>query len=362
MKFIIIKNMKKVLLVLVSLYTFSSFSQVGIGITTPHVSAMLDLSSTSKGFLPPRMTFEQKNAILAPVAGLVVWCTNCGINGEMQVYNGTTWTNLMGGTTSVSLPLDTTNSTPSVAYSLRLLKSSYSGNAIKVRRSSDNTESDIGFTNTGVLNEAALLSFVGNGDGYVTTWYDQSGNGRNLANTTVSAQPQIVTSGVVYKQNNRPAIFSILGSQYRLFVTPSSPIVSNYMSLVGQSGTSNGQYSAFMQQAGPSAYLRLNPSNNFEVFASGTNTITTTTPQTSSNLVIYSALMQSGTLFANGSLIGTTSGGTSIGSTAPMYVFNAPGGTFPLNGSISELILFPSTVDRTILELNQGSYYGIIIN
>lgn len=91
------------------------------------------------------------------------------------------------------------------AYSLRLLNSNYSGAAIRVRRSSDNTEQDIGFSNL-VLDTAALLSFVGAGDGFVTTWYDQSENARNVTQTTAIKQPQIVSSGTVVTQNGKTAI------------------------------------------------------------------------------------------------------------------------------------------------------------
>lgn len=63
----------------------------------PTSSAMLDVSSTSKGFLPPRVTYTERNAISIPLAGLMVWCSNCGTSGELQVYNGTSWTNIIGG-------------------------------------------------------------------------------------------------------------------------------------------------------------------------------------------------------------------------------------------------------------------------
>jgi hypothetical protein len=78
-------------------------AQVGIGTTTPHASAVLDLTSTTQGFLPPRMTQAQRNAISSPASGLMVWCTNCGAAGELQGYNGTTWTNLTGGTASAGI-------------------------------------------------------------------------------------------------------------------------------------------------------------------------------------------------------------------------------------------------------------------
>jgi hypothetical protein len=83
------------------------------------------------------------------------------------------------------------------AYSLRKLRSFYSGSAIRVRRSSDNAESDIGFTGAGDLDEAALTTFVGANDGFVTTFYDQSGNGRDLVQATAGDQPRIVNAGTV---------------------------------------------------------------------------------------------------------------------------------------------------------------------
>jgi hypothetical protein len=60
-------------------------------------SAVLEASSTTQGFLPPRMTRAQRNAINTPASGLVVWCNNCGAVGELQVYSeNATWTNLSG--------------------------------------------------------------------------------------------------------------------------------------------------------------------------------------------------------------------------------------------------------------------------
>ena len=77
-------------------------AQVGIGTTTPASSAQLDVSSTNKGFLLPRMTAVQRDSIVGPVAGLMVYCTNCAGTGEVQVYNGSSWRNMIG--TTASLP------------------------------------------------------------------------------------------------------------------------------------------------------------------------------------------------------------------------------------------------------------------
>lgn len=93
------------------------------------------------------------------------------------------------------------------AYSSsRKLRASYTGSAIRVRRSSDNTEQDIGFTTSGLLDESSLTSFVGVNNGFVVTWYDQSGNGNNATQATLNQQPQIVSSGTVLTVNSRPSI------------------------------------------------------------------------------------------------------------------------------------------------------------
>jgi len=75
------------------------FSQVAISTdgSVPHASAVLDLQSANQGLLPPRMAEAQRNAIANPIAGLIVWCSDCG---ELQVFNGTTWTNMVGGAAS----------------------------------------------------------------------------------------------------------------------------------------------------------------------------------------------------------------------------------------------------------------------
>ena len=92
--------MKKLFILLLFVFKVAVSAQ-SIAINTngsaANAAAILELTSTTKGFLPPLMTESQRNAIVLPLAGLQVWCTNCGTSGEMQIYNGTTWTNLLGG-------------------------------------------------------------------------------------------------------------------------------------------------------------------------------------------------------------------------------------------------------------------------
>jgi hypothetical protein len=80
-----------IIIIIVFLLPISTFAQTGIGTTAPHASAQLEVSSTSKGFLPPRITTQQRDLITVPVAGLVVWCSDCAFDGELQVYNGSAW-------------------------------------------------------------------------------------------------------------------------------------------------------------------------------------------------------------------------------------------------------------------------------
>ena len=105
-------------------------------------------------------------------------------------------------------PLLDTYTGAAAAYSLRRLSSSYSGSAIRVRRSSDNTEQDIGFNVFGELDTVSLLAFAGQSLGvFVKVWYDQSSNGVNVTQTNTGKQPQIVSSGtVIVEANGKPAI------------------------------------------------------------------------------------------------------------------------------------------------------------
>ena len=91
------------------------------------------------------------------------------------------------------------------AYSLRQLSSTYSGDAIRVRRSSDNTEQNIGFVSN-ELDTASLETFCSGTDGFVAIWYDQSGSANNAANATAANQPKIVSSGSTLLRGGKPSM------------------------------------------------------------------------------------------------------------------------------------------------------------
>lgn len=118
------------------------------------------------------------------------------------------------------------------AYSVRKLRSAYSGAAIRVRRSSDNAEQDIGFTGTGDLDETALTAFVGANDGFVVTWYDQSGNGLDVSQLNPVAQSRIVISGVVqqagiyFNGTNLVRVGSNLGQKTNGFIACKTGLIN----------------------------------------------------------------------------------------------------------------------------------------
>ena len=91
----------RLLILLTFLFHFvPTNAQVGIGTNTPHSSSILDVSSSNKGFLMPRLTASQRDNISNPTAGLMVYCTNCCLSGSsLAFYNGSSWENVPQCTT-----------------------------------------------------------------------------------------------------------------------------------------------------------------------------------------------------------------------------------------------------------------------
>ena len=120
---------------------------------------------------------------------------------------------------TASLLLDQYGANITAAYSVRKLRTAYTGSAMRIRRHSDNVEQDIGFDSNGDLDTAAITSFVGANSASVVTWYEQSGQAStyNLTQPTTSRQPRITdSSGNVFTLNGKPAIDDTNNSAARL--------------------------------------------------------------------------------------------------------------------------------------------------
>ena len=123
---------------------------------------------------------------------------------------------------TASLLLDQYGANITAAYSIRKLRTAYTGSAMRIRRHSDNAEQDIGFDSNGDLDTAAITSFVGANDAAIVTWYEQSGQASNwnLTNSTTTGQPRITdSSGNIYTLNGKPAIKDTSGPQRLSFNT-----------------------------------------------------------------------------------------------------------------------------------------------
>jgi hypothetical protein len=109
----------------------------------------------------------------------------------------------------ISSVIGSSTNKPQGIWSVRKLNSSYTGNAMLIRRSSDNTTLNIGFTASGDLDTAAIKTFVGNNNAFVVTWYDQSGFNNHVTQSSHSAGANvaIVLSGSLVTQGTKPALY-----------------------------------------------------------------------------------------------------------------------------------------------------------
>ncbi|MFD2030208.1 hypothetical protein ACFSKM_07715 [Ancylobacter dichloromethanicus] len=115
---------------------------------------------------------------------------------------------LYGGRRTAPRPFDGFTALYTALGYKRLL-SSHTGDILVARRSSDDDLEGFGFRADGTLDTDALLAWAGAASAYVSTWYDQSGNGRHALNATAAAQPRLVNAGVldVDAAGNPAAVF-----------------------------------------------------------------------------------------------------------------------------------------------------------
>lgn len=258
------------------------------------------------------------------------------------------------GNVIIPPPLDTVTGS-AAAYSTRLLRTAYAGSAIRVRRSSDNVEADIGFT-SGNLNTAALLAHCGANSGFVVTWYDQSGNSRNLTQSTTADQPRIVNAGVYdngvnFNASTLSMSVSGIPATYRASVV-GAPLGSGAFRTLLWAATSQHP---FILDTGSTAAGVYNVASFF-----GAGSLT----WGASELATFWIDGATST-FALGKNGGATSStGTSLSSTIPALVGNASGGGGQQFGLVREFVFLSASAtagDRQFLERNQGAYYGITV-
>jgi trimeric autotransporter adhesin len=261
--------------------------------------------------------------------------------------------------------LDTYGGT-AAAYSLRGLSTPYvtggTPYACQVRNSS-NATADIGFVYNPLTGEydldiAALLAHCGGGDGFVTEWYDQSGNGRDATQGVALNQPQIVSSGSVLNVNGKPSLlFDGSNDEFSLSSTITTSIYSNFVvlkktgtgTIVIPSGLANGQLTG----AWSDGNLYENNGSTFVSvpYTNNTNQNLFSIIKNGNTLSDFSATQNASTL---GSYTGTSF--TSITTDR----LGARSGTYS-DGNLQEIVLYSSnqSSNRTGIETNINDFYSI---
>lgn len=298
-----------------------------------------------------------------------------------QAANGEVATNTNNSPQGISisplgvLPLDLVPGA-TYAYSTRLLRTRYTGDAMEVERSSDNQKADIGFDINGDLDTVALLAHTGTGisdDGTVTKWYDQSGNGEDMTPTNVgNDDPFIVKGGIVVTSsgNSRPILESNLTTTNSSLSTPNNygafSDSSSFTVYEGFTGTQ--EFTARVVGSQVSAQIRLtlsqNGSNDMVFFRfDNDGTIGTTFRQYNQVSGFVDILPAPGSidLWQNGVNEDTnTLSGIPTDMEIPWRLFASGAFNNFLRGQIGEHIHYKKLVftSRSIIETDQKDYWG----
>jgi hypothetical protein len=274
------------------------------------------------------------------------------------------------------------------AYSLRKLRIAYTGNAIRVRRASDNTEQNIGFDSNNELDTVSLASFCSGTNGFVTTWYDQSGNGRDATQSTGANQPQIVSSGSVILDNGKPTIkfdgnsdFLNLSNYANLFnnvgyadifnvskFSTSTALMTLFFASTGGNANNRGRiiFGVFQDNKLYTGGRRLDTDIGYTQLSTGT--ISDNTQYLQSSIISYadSDLRQ----YVNGILDGENLNFQTDGNTDATNSKNSNGLDITIgslgtanyyNGFLQEMIIYTSdqSSNRTGIETNINDFYSI---
>lgn len=282
--------------------------------------------------------------------------------------------------------------TPAAAYSLRYIYPTiYSGDVVLVRRSSDNAEE--GFTPDEILN-GTLVAFTGAGDGFVKTWYDQSGNGFDATQATAGTQPIIVNSGALVTVGGLPAIHGTSSRRLACTITNlnaatnlSSFIAASPDNVAASDSATATLFSYASGGQGPDKGISLSPTTGIIsgekflfFFSNGVGITTgrlasTTYANTSGEQIVFSTfnLSTGSAFYKNGAAItiNLTNGISAASDVSPsattsssdLLTLFAGYANAQSPNKYQEMIFFmeDKTADRVGLEANIADYYGITL-
>lgn len=268
------------------------------------------------------------------------------------------------------------------AYSVRKLRTAYTGSCMRVRRTSNNNEQDIGFVNN-YLDTATLKSFAGTSNLFVVTWYDQSGNGRDATQATAANQPRIYDS-VTASIDRRNGIVSLRadGTNDRLNVSTGLDIYQNrgfgygfsvachtsttvigylYYASTNTSSVRFGQ--AYNITAGRNALVVRRLDADAALTLSSSNNFSSTNLQVVTNRMEWTN--NDGFIYRNGTQVGSntsfgTTGNTSNTASLNFQLFHLANSNH-FNGSCSEIVLYNTdeSASRVSIENNINRNFSL---
>ena len=362
---------------------------VAIGTSIPAASAALDITSTTQGLLLPRLTYVQKTAISNPVAGLILFCSDCGTNGEMQLYNGTSFVNMIGNAAQLALPAITATTgvysiTSSTATSGGVINSnggaSITSRGIVWGTSAGSSTYSV-TSGTGVGTFTSAMTGLTSGVTYYVRAYATNSVGTKYgseisfntsqavatlaATTTVSAiGSTTATSGgnITYNGGATVTVSGIVWS------TTSTPTIA--VSTKTTNGAANGAYTSSMTNLTPGTlyYVRSYATNsvgtNYGTQTSFTTLNTPTISATASATSITSSTATiGGTITSDGGAAvaarGVVYGTSSLSST---YSVTSGTGTGTYTSSLTGLLPATTYFARSFATNSVGTVYGTETN
>lgn len=294
-----------------------------------------------------------------------------------QVQDGTLerWVN---GELESTLPADV--ATAAAAYSLRKVKASYSGNAVRIRRSSDDIEVDVAFDSDGKVSASSAIAniaeqggesgqttdttlgdFINGTDAFVHTWYDQAGS-NDAVQETAANQPQIAENGALLADG---LLFDGSNDSFEATDITNVNFPATIVSVSETNDTGSPNKALYSLNNDSNACCGFYRSTNKYAINNGTTTLagseTYTTGVHRLKFDLFNGASSAG--FSNS--VSDISGdiGTQVSQVTHFRIAGSlkTGITNPHNGTIKEIILYTSdqSDNRFKIESNINNYYGL---